>query len=96
MPLPRVPAGTRSRLRRGQVWGEASQEAQDTKVKEEPTPGLVTVQGQPLQEPGNESLLKSGALNRKLTLRVGLKMTLVLLPLWTSSSLKKYVLKLYF
>lgn len=59
MPLPRVPGGTRSRLRQGQVWDEANPEAQNTKVKEEPTLGLVTVQGLPLQEPVNESFFKS-------------------------------------
>lgn len=94
-----MPGGTRSRFRQGQVWGEASQEAQDTKFKEEPTLGLVTVQGQLLQEPGNESFLKSYALNRKLTLRAGSKMTFG--PEGTFAFvdhflLKKYVLKLYF
>ena len=45
--------------------------AKNTKFKEAPTLGLVTVQGVSLQEPESESRLKSQALNEKLTFRAG-------------------------
>lgn len=64
-----------SRPRWGKFSGEARQVLRAQNLRRHTRWGLVTVQGWSLQDPKDESLLKSCALNRILALRTGTMMT---------------------